>query len=457
MVSQKILFIIPPSKSSLLGIVAPPFPPLDVLALASYLQKKTSNIIIKILDGQILNLTQLLQEIKAYHPSFVGINSTYLTHENSLILARYCKPLGAKVILGGHHATHLATNIIKNRGPYSKDYCIDAVCRLDGEEAMRLFISGEALDKIPNLAWSNKGQVKLNKIVSSDLNSLPFIDFELINRNDYYTKKRILRKNDKLALSSRIMPLFSRKGCGWRAISNKSCIFCSIPHLDLRYKKPERFWSEINKAQNEFKPEIIWDVADDFLDNQIWFKSFCNFIPKKKLAPKFMIHARADKITDEVCRSLKKLNVILVSIGFETGDETILRNLRKGSTLDENYRAIKLLSAAKIRIEGNFIFGGPGETIKTMESTLKFIKNLKEINPSSFIKPRLFAPFPGSFAWQMLLRKTGDKYKYQDNIDNKNVSRDWINNYTKITPQELFLYYQKVRASYVHYDNQLPT
>ena len=99
-------------------------PPLWAIALSAFLKKRMSNIKIEFLDGQLRSFSEIKNQIVKEKPDFVGISPKDKTYQGSLKLARISKQTGAKVILGGLHADSLAKEIIKNRGPYSSDYCI---------------------------------------------------------------------------------------------------------------------------------------------------------------------------------------------------------------------------------------------------------------------------------------------------------------------------------------------
>lgn len=440
---QKILLILPPVKagtiirSNNVGIL----PPLMLLALANYVKGKSSRI--KILDGQILDLNAMLRYIKMYCPEMVGISPTLATYNNGLILARLAKSLGAKVILGGHYAASLASAILQSRGPYSKDYCIDAICRQDGEEAFRQLIEGRPNNQIPNLVWMDDGRLKFNEAINLDLNDLPFLDFSSVNLGDYYQERA---DNDKNGLFfSKVLAIYSRKGCRWRQISKGGCVFCSITYQKVRLKNPKRFWAETDFLHERFKPNYIWDVADDFLDNPGWFREFSRLGRRQKTIPQFLIYARSDRITGKITPILKKLNVAAVFLGLESGDNRMLRYLRKGITPEDNRRAVKLLAKAGIKIVANFIFGGMGESKKTLNSNLDFMRFLKEESPDVILQPHPFVVIPGSQAWQILLKKTGRKYMNQDNPDSNELLGDWLKYFTRVTPKDVQNAFEKAK------------
>ncbi len=435
--SKKILLIIPqiakPSMSRATVWIAPS-PPLMLLTIANYLRQKSPSSEIKILDGQLMGLEEMLKELVSYGPNLVGISPTVGTYSNGLILARKAKFLGVKVIFGGHYATNSATAILQNRGPRSGDYCVDAVVQQDGEEAFWKISQGLANSKIPNLIWVNGKNLVFNKIVNLDLDKLPLLDFSPINLDDYY-KEQISTSFEPWPFL-KVIATYSRKGCGWRSKPGGGCIFCSMMYREVRLKSPGRFLEELCFLHERYKPNFIWDVADDFLDSPKWFKEFHYMARKKKVVvPPLIIYSRADRLNKKTVLALKDLNVRAVSLGLESGENQILRYMRKGASLKDNLRAFELLTEAGIFIVGNFIFGGLGETKQTLKSNLNFLRFLKRKNPSVIFQVHLFNNIPGSRAWQLLNKKTGNKYINQDDPNSfyTNSLNDWFRNFTKVT------------------------
>ena len=82
-------------------------------------------------------------------------------------------------------------------------------------------------------------------------------------------------------------------------------------------------------------------------------------------------------------------------VGYETGNQQILHNIKKGMLVDVARRFTKDCHELGIVIHGTFILGLPGETKETIEETIRFAK---EINPHT-IQVSLAAPYPGTFLY----------------------------------------------------------
>ncbi len=149
------------------------------------------------------------------------------------------------------------------------------------------------------------------------------------------------------------------------------------------------------------------------------------------------IFLRLDKIKEEIAKMLKDLNVIEAIIGVESGCPLTLKNLKKGETVEQIGRAIKILHKFEIRTAHCFILGAPEESQKTILQTLNFAKELaKDKKNVSLTKVNVLVPFPGSRAWQMLLEKTDKKYRGKDLINWREVSKEWIKNFCRISLED---------------------
>src|SRR5205814_439739 len=89
---------------------------------------------------------------------------------------------------------------------------------------------------------------------------------------------------------------------------------------------------------------------------------------------------------------MKDNGLRLLLTGFESGNDRILRNIKKGVMLDRARRYMADCKKLGILVHGTFILGLPGETHETIQQTMAFAM---EIDPYS-IQVSLAAPYPGT-------------------------------------------------------------
>src|SRR5437764_14863113 len=89
----------------------------------------------------------------------------------------------------------------------------------------------------------------------------------------------------------------------------------------------------------------------------------------------------------------------LLLVGYESGSQTILNNVRKGTRVDRAREFTRAARALGIKIHGTFILGLPGETRETIETTIRFAQ---EIDPHT-LQVSLAAPYPGTALYEQAL------------------------------------------------------
>jgi radical SAM superfamily enzyme YgiQ (UPF0313 family) len=97
---------------------------------------------------------------------------------------------------------------------------------------------------------------------------------------------------------------------------------------------------------------------------------------------------------------LKNNGLRLLLVGYETGNQQILYNIKKGIRIDVAEHFTKDCHDLGIQIHGTFILGLPGETTQTIRETIEFAKR---INPHT-IQVSLAAPYPGTFLYNQALQ-----------------------------------------------------
>jgi len=410
-------------------------PPLWAIALSAFLKKRMSNIKIEFLDGQLRSFSEIKNQIIKEKPDFVGISPKDKTYQRSLKLARISKQTGAKVVLGGLHADSLAKEIIKNRGPYSSDYCIDLVIRGDGEKALFDYVKGQSLKRINNLVYQGDHEIKESPIIFSSLDNLPALDFGLVNLNDYFQdyQKRYPYLKDRFMLR-----IYMQKGCLWRKINKKGCIYCSFSGGSIRLRKPKIIWQEINNAIKMYGVNQISDVSDMAFEDKKWLAEFHQLAVKSKYPlPDFSTIIRASFLNDLMIKKLKQSNINYVTVGIESGAQECLNRMNTGTSVISAYKTIASLAKNNIRMTLRFLIGAPGETKSTLDKTTSFAKKLSKFKQVDRMVASQFIPYPNTYAWSMLSSKIGDKYLNNDILDFRQVQIDWQNHFCTVDNEKL--------------------
>jgi radical SAM superfamily enzyme YgiQ (UPF0313 family) len=362
--------------------------------------------------------------IKNFKPDVVVISSVSQNFERAKQFAKLAKESDIFVIIGGIHISFLPTTLTEHmdvgiigEGEKTFSELINILSRTD-------IYSKNVIKNIKGICYYEQGQ-----LIITDKQ-------EILKDSEIPHPFRMLvgsRKHDYI---------FSSRGCPFK------CVFCSTCRYwgSTRWLSPEFIIEEIYELmKNDVK--IISFYDDLFIGNKPRLKEIADLIDQKGINKKiqFTCSARANLIDDETIGYLKKMNVVAVGLGLESGNQRILRYL-KGENIgvEDNKKAVCLLHNANIQVNASFIIGSPDETIEEMLDTYNFIKN----NKLSFTEIFLLVPFPGTPIWDL----AKDRGLVSDNINwdvlNSNFEKNMksaIILSTKLTRKEIIKIYKKFR------------
>ena len=200
-----------------------------------------------------------------------------------------------------------------------------------------------------------------------------------------------------------VATIITSRVCPWQ------CVFCNeasyIPNMGR--KSVDQVIDELNFLDDHYGPLGSVVIHDSmFFQNPPWLKEWLDKYPRKahKVWP-YWAAGRSDTVRQwpELFEALvRETNWNLVSIGFESGSDRVLKILNKECTAEDNYITIDLLNkigddlAAQGRIPpkfwANIMLGIPGETHEDAFDTIRMLKRMKRVLPSI----SYYAPYPGS-------------------------------------------------------------
>jgi radical SAM superfamily enzyme YgiQ (UPF0313 family) len=182
---------------------------------------------------------------------------------------------------------------------------------------------------------------------------------------------------------------YTGRGCKSR------CTFCLWPQTvgghRYRVRSVGHVIDELAWARSAFPQVKEFFFDDDTLtDNLPRVEALAKEIGKLGLT--WSCNAKAN-VPRQTLKVMKDNGLRLLLVGYESGNQQILHNFKKGMRVDVARRFTKDCHELGIVIHGTFILGLPGETKETIEETIRFAK---EINPHT-IQVSLAAPYPGTF------------------------------------------------------------
>ncbi|HSB64964.1 MAG TPA: radical SAM protein, partial [Anaerolineales bacterium] len=337
------------------------FPPLGICYLASTLMVEGYQV--QLLDCTFMNKQQALQQAREARAEVVGIYCMVTLLEDCLWFAKQLRPYSQFLVAGGPLPTC-------DPPAFLEDF--DVVVRGEGERALVELLkarkSGTDLASVPGITIrrvSNNGDHTQAEIITSpdrpfnkNLDDLPFPARQLLPNQDYI---RFGQKRYGYGITT----VMSTRGCPFE------CEFCSnvIFGGSYRERSAANVVDEIEEALSLGYQRISF--ADDvFTMHKKRVVEFCEEILKRDLHFMWECLARVDSIDEETYGEMYRAGCRRVYFGIESGDNAILKLMKKKITVDQARHAVEAAKHAGLEVGAFFILFYPGETDQSVLNTL---------------------------------------------------------------------------------------
>lgn len=338
-------------------------PPLNLIYLGSYLQDAGYRV--EILDclAERLSLDRVLKRIRQTTARFVGAPFYQASLKTTAALCKGIKRMdaGITVIGGGPTATVCPIELLKG-------FDIDMAVIGEGEQTLKEVLEKDP-DDIPGVAYkAPDGKIQINKKREpiADLDVLPFLDYSLIDVDEYH---RFHKKMD----SPPSIFLTTSRGCCYR------CIYCATPQLwpgKIRRFSVERIIDEIKYHIGKYPGVNVGFMDDAFFYDRKWLEEF--FAGVKDLGITYSCIGRADNLSEDVVEKLADTGCVYVALGIESGSHRMQKVIKKNLNLDRVVKKVKMLVDHGIPVKGFFMLGFPDETPEEMAETINLAVELKK-------------------------------------------------------------------------------
>lgn len=269
-------------------------------------------------------------------------------------------------------------------GTLSATTAIDFVCREEFDYTCQDVAAGKPLREIAGLSFRlPDGSIEHNpsRPMIENMDELPFVA-------PVYKRDLKIRNYFIGYLLHPYVSIYTGRGCRSR------CTFCLWPQTvgghRYRTRSAQSVIDEVRWIK-ENMPEVREIMFDD--------DTFTDFKPRVEeiarglgeIGLPWSCNAKAN-VPYDTLKIMKENGLRLLLVGYESGDDQILLNIKKGLRTDIARRFTEDCRKLGIQIHGTFILGLPGETRETIEKTIAYAK---EINPHT-IQVSLAAPYPGT-------------------------------------------------------------
>jgi len=272
---------------------------------------------------------------------------------------------------------------------------IDFVAREDYEFTLLEIAQDKPLAEVDGITWrAGDGSFVRNKdrATIEDMDALPMV-------SPIYKRDLKIENYFGGYLRHPYVSFYTGRGCKSR------CTFCLWPQTisghRYRFRSVEKVVEEVRYILKEIPQtkEIFFD-DDTLTDNHDRVMELAVALGELGFGkPGFPVswscNAKAN-VPRKVLEVLKANGLRLLLVGYESGNQQILHNIKKGLRVDVARQFTKDCHDLGIVIHGTFILGLPGETLDTIEETMRYAI---DINPHT-IQVSLAAPYPGTFLFK---------------------------------------------------------
>ena len=313
---------------------------------------------------------ELVKKLEEFKPDILAVSALsdemYIGFEISKIAKKWNDK--TVVVWGNKIATMVPEKILDCQE-------VDFVCIGEGMEFMPEFVECLSGNKDPrkirNIAWRNEdGSIQKNELrpYCQNLDSLPFLDWSI------FDKRQFLKPFDGKIYTGGDHMLYW--GCPYH------CTYCiNVSYRELYGSKAgpflrgysvDRIIKELKYLTDRWNIDFFKFHDEDFCIKPMDY--FCNLAEKyqKEIGLPFTIEANARNINREKVGLLKKMNCVSVSLGIETGNQKLRKEvLKRTETSEEIIKATKMLNEAGIRTSSFNMLGLPFENRQTVMETIE--------------------------------------------------------------------------------------
>lgn len=366
-------------------------PPLGILYLANYLEKN-SNHQVEILDTQPdeIDYTKLKEVLSEKEFDVAGVTTmtfTLIDVVKTVKVIKEVKP-NCKVVLGGSHVHLYPEETINLEG-------VDLLCLGEGEITFLKILDNinnyDKLSEIQGVVFKKDGKI-INTGISPIVEDLDLLGFPARHLIDITKYTSLLGKDDT------ITTMITSRGCPFK------CTFCDRPSSPILSKFR---WHSAKHVAEEMESCIKMGIKEAFIYDDTFtvrkdrILQLCEEIQKRKIKFRWDVRAHVNTVDYELLKAMKKAGCERIHYGIESGNDRMLKEIKKNTTVERVKEVIRWTKKAGIEVLAYFIIGQQTETKKDIEDSIELAKRLDP----NYVHFTIFCPYPGSFIYKEGLKK----------------------------------------------------
>jgi len=360
-------------------------PPMGLISVYTWLRHCGYDV--DFLDTQFGDITELAfrQRLEERKYDVVGMSVFTPTADHVFATARIVKEVlpSSRIVLGGVHATAVPEQTMRQCPE------CDYIVLKEGEHTFEGLVEALAgnsheVSSVAGIVCRESGEIKINppRNFIDSLDSLPIGFYSDIDLSAY-----VPHATQYIRLPN--YPLMIGRGCPYK------CSFCGASTIlgkKVRYHSAERIIEELKILKRENRARGVFFQDSTFTLNRKLVMKLMDLMLREQLGVLWSCCTRADSVDAEMLAVMRRAGCRQIFLGIESGNQSSLDIIRKGTTVEEQTRGVELIRSAGIRYLTSFIICLPGETEKMVRNTIEYAKSLRA-PMAMFYLP---VPYPGT-------------------------------------------------------------
>ncbi len=355
--------------------------PLGTLYVAAMLEREGHEVVF--LNGAFMTEEEILKHLLDFRPHLIGLYSTTFGWPGARGMASLLRVhfRDAFIVVGGPYPTAAGRRCLEESD------ALDAVVCGEAEYPMamlsRCLEEDRDLHRVKGLIWRHADGIVENPPAElpEDLDSLPLPARHLLGEPERYLPPPATYRRKPVAV------VITSRGC------NRRCIFCfqMDPRRRVRYRSIDNVIDELKLLKTQGYREIKF-IDDSFAHDRQRALELARRMKAERLDFTWFCSLCAHQVDRELIRAFRDAGCWAVLIGGESGVQRNLNALRKGITVEQIKRAVRMAKEEGLVVHVPFLIGIPGQT---REDILRTVEFACEIDPD-IVNFHCLTPFPGT-------------------------------------------------------------
>lgn len=365
-----------------------------------------------------LSFENIRKRIERFTPDVVGVSCLFSAQsQNVKEICNLVKDIDKMIItvIGGAHPSALPEEMLKDEN-------VDFVVIGEGEETLRELLDCLGAEKdirscdLDGIGFKYNGSARINQKnrFRTDLDGLPFPDWNIFPLERYFS---IGAPHGGSVRDAPFLPVITSRGCPFE------CVFCSVHNLwgrSYRKRSAENVLKELDYLVSEFSiKEILFEDDNLTFDKERAKEIFRGILDRSlKISWSMPNGVALQTLDDEMLELMKASGCHSISIGLESGDEFILKNIIKKPIMLKMVRpVVNKAKSLGLEVTAFFVVGLPDETREQLGNTFRLAVDLDVDNVNFFYA----TPLPGT----RLLEICKEKRLLEEALDYSRLKSDY--------------------------------